>query len=297
VASFLGIETVWFFRESFAKLLYNFGVKILIFGAKGYIGRLFLSAYPGAVCPDADIADPEAVSEALDAHHPDIVINCAGKTGRPNVDWCEDHKEETLRSNVTGPLVLLDACGKRGIYWAHIGSGCIYEGDAKHPFTEQDPPNFTGSFYSKTKAWSDQILQNFPVLLLRIRMPFDATKDPRNLLMKISKYQRVLDVENSLTYLPDFLSAAKTLIAMRKVGPYNIVNRGTISPYRIMEMYKQTVDPSCSFTRLTVEDLKNVTKAPRSNCVLSTLKLEREGIPIRPVEDAVSEALKALKTQ
>ena len=27
------------------------------------------------------------------------------KTGRPNVDWCEDHKTETLFSNVTAPLI------------------------------------------------------------------------------------------------------------------------------------------------------------------------------------------------
>ena len=44
---------------------------------------------------------------------PDVVINCAGKTGRPNVDWCEDHKEETVRANVTGPLILLDECRKQ----------------------------------------------------------------------------------------------------------------------------------------------------------------------------------------
>jgi dTDP-4-dehydrorhamnose reductase len=41
----------------------------------------------------------------LDEVKPDVVINAAGKTGKPNVDWCEDHKEETLRSNDTGPLV------------------------------------------------------------------------------------------------------------------------------------------------------------------------------------------------
>lgn len=38
----------------------------------------------------------------LDAIRPTHVINSAGVTGRPNVDWCESNKEATIRSNVIG---------------------------------------------------------------------------------------------------------------------------------------------------------------------------------------------------
>lgn len=270
-------------------------MKILLFGSRGYMGRHFLSVYPDAMCPEADIADPKAVSEALDRERPDVVINCAGKTGRPNVDWCEDHKIETLRSNVTGPLVLLEECGKRGIYWAHVGSGCIYEGGEEKEFTETDPPNFTGSFYSKTKAWSDQILSAFPVLIFRIRMPFDGSTDPRNLITKITGYRRVLDVQNSLTCIPDFLSAAEALIEKRAVGAFNIVNPGTVSPYEVVEMYAKIVDPAHVFERLSPENLSEVVKAPRSNCVLSTMKLQNMGVQMRPVKEALSDALECIK--
>ena len=120
-------------------------MNVLLFG-KGYIGSLIHTVYPQAIVPGADIADPHAVSAVLDDVKPDIVINAAGRTGRPNVDWCEDHKSETVSSNVTGPLVLLSECGRRGIYWVHVGSGCIYEGDnGGSGFLESDPPNFSGS--------------------------------------------------------------------------------------------------------------------------------------------------------
>ena len=76
-----------------------------------------------------DIADAGALGEVLEKEKPDIVINTAGKTGRPNIDWCEEHKVETLRSNVAGPLLLLEECAKRNIYWVHLSSGCVYEGD------------------------------------------------------------------------------------------------------------------------------------------------------------------------
>lgn len=290
---------------------------VLLFGSRGYLGEQFRKLYPDALMPTIDIADAPAVSHILDQERPAIVINAAGKTGRPNVDWCEDHKEETIRSNVTGPLVLLEECLKRGIYWVHLSTGCMYEGTPHQPsvenflvrgdagqvkgaegtegFSEDDPPNFFGSFYSRSKGWIDQILKEFPVLQLRLRMPFDASNNERNLLVKLAKYSRVLAVKNSMTYLPDFLIAVKHLIDKRAVGIFNVVNPGAMSPYEIMEMYRKIVDPSHSFERLTLQDLPSAVKAGRSNCILSTEKLKEEGIRLKPVQEAVEEALKKLK--
>ncbi len=271
-------------------------MKILVFGPRGYIGKQLLDALPGAIGSDADIADSLAVGAALDAEKPDVVVNAAGKTGRPNIDWCEDHKIETVRGNVTGPLVLLEECMKRSLYFAHLSSGCIYDGenDGKG-FSEEDEPNFFGSFYSRTKVWSEAVLREFPVLILRLRMPFDRVPNDRNLIMKLSRYPTVLDAQNSITFLPDFLKATRTLIERRRTGIYNVVNPGSLSPYRIMELYREIVDPSHTFTRLTLDDLGHITKAARSNCILSVKKLEAEGIAPEPVESAVRSALEYLK--
>lgn len=270
-------------------------MKICIFGAGGYLGRYFSAKYPEAMTPKVDIADAKAVSEVLEAEKPDVVINCAGKTGRPNVDWCEDHKIETVHSNVLGPLVLLEECEKRNIYMVHIGTGCVYSGDGTHPFTEEDAPNFRGSFYSRSKGAIDQLLNDFPVLNIRLRMPFDGSANERSLINKIKKYERVLDVDNSMTYIPDLLFAVDQLIQKKATGPYNIVNPGTTSPYKIMRLYKEIVDPDHNFELLKEEDLPNVAKAGRSNCVLDGSKLANEGIVMRPVEDAVRESLNAMK--
>ncbi len=271
-------------------------MKVLLFGSRGYLGQQFLQLYPNAEAPSSDIADPAAVRAALDASKPDVVINCAGKTGTPNVDWCEDHKEETVRANVTGPLILLEECLKRGIHLTHMSSGCIYTGDnGGKGFIEEDPPNFSGSFYSRTKAWSDQILKDFPVLVLRLRMPFDGSQSPRNLLMKLKKYHRVLDEKNSLTYIPDLMKVAKVLIQKRATGVFNVVNEGPISPFEVMEMYKKMVDPSHTFERLTIDQLSEVVKAGRSNCVLSTEKLYLEHVHMLTVTEALTEAFSVLK--
>jgi 3,5-epimerase/4-reductase len=271
-------------------------MKVLIFGAKGFMGRHFVSMYPDSIQANTDIGDAVAVAAVLDQHKPDVVINTAGKTGRPNVDWCEDHKEETMHSNVFGPLVLLEACAKRNIYWVHLSSGCIYEGDnGGRGFTEYDAPNFFGSFYSRTKGWTDQILKDFPVLILRLRMPFDGSDDPRSLLNKLKKYSKVLDEPNSITSIPDFLNVAKKLIVKKKTGIYNMVNTGLISPYQMMQKYKEMVDPSHTFERLTLDHLQDVVKAGRSNCLLAPKRLAAEGLLMPPVEDAVERALTQMK--
>ena len=271
-------------------------VKTLVFGASGYFGRLLCELIPDSIASASDIADPVAVAHELDHHQPEVVINCAGKTGRPNVDWCESHREETLKSNVTGALVVLDCCLSRGSYLVHLSSGCLYEGDNDGSgFRESDPPNFHGSFYSRTKAYSDKILSEFPVLVVRPRMPFDKSMHSRSLFGKLVHYSRVVDVQNSFTYVPDFLDVTQRLIAQRQTGVFNVVNPGTSSPYRLMSLYRDRVDPTHEFERMSVEQLSDVTTAGRSNCVLSTEKLESVGIQLQDLDSAVGVALSAIR--
>lgn len=276
-------------------------MKIVILGAGGYIGTAFLERFPDAATPKIDIADPQAVHAMLDAHKPDVVINAAGKTGRPNVDWCEDHKAETLHANVLGPMVLREACAERGIYWVHLSSGCMYAGDNEgRGFSEDDEPNFHGSYYSRTKVWSEAVLRELAsegagILIIRPRMPFDGTLQPRNLLTKLANYSTILDEPNSITFVPDMINAAAQLIEQRAKGIYNVVNPGVISPYAIMERYRDIVDPSHTFGRYAARELDGVVKAPRSNCFLRTDKLAAAGITLQPVEKAIDAALASIR--
>ncbi len=272
-------------------------MKILLFGSRGYLGGYFKTLYPDAICPSVDIADYKAVSALLDSEKPDVVINCAGKTGRPNVDWCEDHKGETVHSNVVGSLVLAEECQKRGIYLVHLGTGCVYLGDESTPFSESDPPNFFDSFYARTKGLVDQLLRDFPVLNIRLRMPFDGSQNERNLINKLVKYDCLIDVPNSMTYIPDLLKVVKTLIDQRAMGSFNVVNPGSMTAYRMMELYKEIVDPKHTFQKFSNDEMLQITKAGRSNCILSTRKLEEQGITLRPIQEAVMEALQTMKSR
>lgn len=261
-------------------------MSILLFGPRGYIGMQMQGKFPDAIPSNVDIADPAAVAEELDHVQPDVVINCVGKTGTPNVDWCEDHKEETFRSNVTGPIVLMEECRKRGIHWVHVSSGCVYSGDnGGVGYIEDDAPNFQGSFYSRTKQWTDAMLREFSdpvagkggILILRIRMPFSLDAHPKNLLSKIVKFSKVIDIQNSITYIPDFLESTAQLIAKHATGIFHMVNPGPVSLYDVACRFADA-DGRPRPERLTEAQALSMTKAARSNCVLSTQKLSDAGV-------------------
>jgi len=102
--------------------------RFLIWGASGWVaGHLetLLRSQGKYVHSTAVRMENQAkVCAVLDEINPTHVINCAGKTGRPNVDWCEDHKLETVRANVIGTLILADECERRGVHCTVMATGC-----------------------------------------------------------------------------------------------------------------------------------------------------------------------------
>ncbi len=272
-------------------------MKYLIFG-NGYLGNKFHRKIDGSEITDTDIANIDAVELILEEKKPNVVINCAGVTGKPNIDWCEDHKEEAMYSNVVGPLNLAKACLDKDIFFVHLGSGCIYQGDNdKKGFSEEDIPDITSmpSFYSLTKFVSEYMLKNFPVLQARLRMPLDSESGPRNLITKITNYENVINEPNSMTVIDDLINAVIELIEKRKTGIYNVTNPGEITHKEILDMYKELVDPNFKYTLISLEELNKITKAGRSNCILNTRKLEEEGIKLPEIHETVRMVLKNYK--
>ena len=86
-------------------------MKTLIIG-KGWLGQRCAEEWPDAVLSDKHIKTMEDVLELLDEHKPDAVLNAAGVVGKPNVDWCEDHRVETIAGNTTLPIMIAEACQK-----------------------------------------------------------------------------------------------------------------------------------------------------------------------------------------
>ncbi|SPN78831.1 Putative NAD dependent epimerase/dehydratase [Brazilian cedratvirus IHUMI] len=255
----------------------------VIFGGFGWIGGLLydllLSQGESVIRSKVRLENREEVEKELDKYTPLYVINTAGKTGRPNVDWCESHKIETLRSNVLGVVTLVDVCFQKNIPVTNFASGCIYSGPVEKEFTEEDEPNFTGSFYSFTKVEAEKLLKHYPNLLnLRLRMPISSDLNPRCFVKKITTYEKICSMPNSMSVLSDLLPVALDMTRRGERGTYNFCNPGVIDHNTILGLYKEHVDPEFTWKNFSLEEQSQVIAAPRSNCSLSTKKLEKDYI-------------------
>ncbi|CAA0808452.1 Trifunctional UDP-glucose 4-6-dehydratase/UDP-4-keto-6-deoxy-D-glucose 3-5-epimerase/UDP-4-keto-L-rhamnose-reductase RHM1 [Striga hermonthica] len=264
------------------------GLKFLIYGRTGWIGGLL-----GKICEKQGIPyeygkgrlqDRASILADIASVKPTHVFNAAGVTGRPNVDWCESHKTETIRTNVAGTLTLADVCRDQGLLVMNYATGCIFEYDAEHPegsgigFKEEDKPNFTGSFYSKTKAMVEELLKEYDnVCTLRVRMPISSDlSNPRNFITKISRYNKVVNIPNSMTILDELLPISVEMAKRDLRGIWNFTNPGVVSHNEILEMYKEYIEPGFKWSNFTLEEQAKVIVAPRSNNEMDASKLKKE---------------------
>lgn len=263
-------------------------MKILILG-NGYLANKFSQAFPSAILSKARIEEEGHIYDELIEHSPSVLINCIGRTGEPNIDWCEQNKRQTFFSNVMVPFMIQRACEKMGVKMVHIGTGCIYDGE--EPYSEEDFPTFKNSFYSRTKYICEEGLKEFDVLQIRIRMPIDYFPHRRNLLTKLLNYPQTINRKNSITIVPDLMRATNYLIAHGATGIFNVVNPQPVTHTQILDIYNKYSSTPKHIREISMDRLNNMTIAGRSNCVLSTKKIEEYGHALPNTIDSLNECI------
>lgn len=271
----------------------------LVFGGKtGWIGQkvvdeLKKSGY-NVFCANSRLEDRKALTEEILKVKPDFIINAAGITGRPTVNWCENHKAETIRGNVLGAINLVDIAYTCNIHITNLTTGCIYQYDDLHTmysgrgFTEEEEPNFNASFYSKTKILAEKIILQYPnVLNLRIKMPISSDLSPRGFVGKLISYNKLVNIPTSGTILEDLLPLIGKMCLKKLTGNYNFVNPGVISHNEVIELYKRYINPNHIYSNFSVEEHNELLKIPRSNCELSANKLLREFPDIPHIQKSI----------
>ncbi len=282
---------------------------ILLLGGSGYVATTFAKRLSDRGLDfrvisrrHCDYTRRDRLIELIDQTKPSFLINAAGYTGKPNVEACERHKADCLLGNAVLPGIVREACELRKIPWGHISSGCIYNGSRQDGsgFRETDPPNFCFrsppcSFYSGSKALGEECLQGADnVFVWRLRIPFSNRDGERNYLSKIMRYERLLDVTNSLADVSEFVDACLHCWQHRvPFGIYNIVNSGVVSTGEVVQLIQshRNIDRRFEYFRDEAEFMAATSGVPRSSCVLDNSKLIRTGFPIRDVREAIADAL------
>lgn len=245
---------------------------------------------------EVEYSDIDKLKAFLDSNKDvKFIINCCGYTGYPNVDACETNQQDCLIYNLNIPTIINTVCIEKGVHPIHVSSGCIYTGYEKQ-FSEIDPPNFglfdkDSSFYSKTKHLFETACKNLldKITILRIRMPYTDTKEHKNYLYKILRYDNLIDNKNSVSYVEDLSRFVSFVIDNNHKGVFNIVNDEPISARQVVDLFKKNDIVNEKWNFVEFKDLK--TRANRSNCILSNKKAKDTGFvftdTIKSVEDCI----------
>ena len=271
----------------------------LVTGAGGQLGRCLverLCEHPrhalGAAFGHADLDVSEraavrrAVLESPDGP-PDVVVNAAAMT---HVDRCESEPDAAWRVNALAPGLLAEACREVGATFVHVSTDYVFDGTAKRPYREDDPPG-PRSVYGRTKWEGEQRAQEAcpSTLILRTAWVFGPGQNfVRTILGAAVRALRgegpalrvVDDQRGSPTWAGHLASGAIALVEAGALGPYHVANSGSATWW---ELARAAIDawghPELPIQKVTTAEFPR--PAPRPSwSVLDLGKARRAGVSL-----------------
>ena len=277
---------------------------------------------------DKDFYDFHSLFDCIRKSKPDFLINAASYAGA-NIDICEPAREEMLRTNTILPRFISQVCLMTNTPWGHISSCGIYSGakivvatgvvvekklgrgellrmTAECPqklrgFTELDEPNFSFraapcSFFSGTTALAEEAIRGIGRnYIWRTGFPFNERDEPENFLQQLQASEKVYDGVQAASHTDDFARACLDLWERRApFGIYNVANPGVVTTRQIVEMIQRILKPLrlFDFWRDDAELYSQGNRVPRANGILDVSKLLATGVSMRPLTEAIEDALK-----
>jgi 3,5-epimerase/4-reductase len=285
-------------------------MKILFYGAKGWIGGMILDFWRNnyqndeIICSQTRLNFSNTKQIREEVKNADRVFMVIGRTyGKDtdgnlinNIDYLEDHLDENLNDNLAMPLLLTIICNEENIHLSYVGTGCIFSKNTREDntmYTEDDRADYFGSSYSVVKGVVDNLMKEFNnVSVFRIRMPITPNLHPRNFITKILNYKKICSYPNSMTYLPDLIQVMISISREAKSGTFNMTNPGSVSHEEILEYYNNHPlnKEKHDYTLIEEDTLNSLLKSKRSNNILDTSKLT-EHFKVRPIKECVFEAI------
>lgn len=135
-------------------------MKILVLGSQGQVGwELARSLLPlGQVTAlgrgEADLADPDALRQAVRACEPGLIVNAAAYTA---VDKAESDEAAAFAVNATAPGILAEEAGQRKALLIHYSTDYVFDGIAARPYAEDDATGPQGVYGRSKLAGEDAI--------------------------------------------------------------------------------------------------------------------------------------------
>lgn len=219
-----------------------------------------------------DIADRKFIMELFEKEKFDVVVNFAAES---HVDRSIENPEIFVQTNVTGTVVLLDACRKYGIKRFHqVSTDEVYGDlplDRPDLFFTEETPLHTSSPYSSSKASADLFVMAYhrtfgvPVTISRCSNNYGPYQFPEKLIPlmisralndeKLPVYGKGENVRDWL-HVYDHCTAIDLIIRNGKVGEvYNIGGHNERTNIQVVKTILQTLHKPQSLIQYVADRL------------------------------------------
>ena len=151
--------------------------RVLVTGASGQLAGAIATVFgrdsdvTALARAALDITDDRAVNDAVAAHRPDVVVNCAAYN---DVDGAETEPVAALDVNAFAVRGLARAAAAAGATLVHYSSDFVFDGTASRPYTEDDRPNPQGVYAASKLLGEWFALEAGKALVLRVESLFGA---------------------------------------------------------------------------------------------------------------------------
>ena len=279
--------------------------RVLVTGASGQLGAAILRAFADCdvvahTSATLDITDARAVSGAIDAARPDVIINCAAFN---DVDGAEDRPLEALAVNAFAVRTLARAADDLGVTLVHYGTDFVFDGAATEPYDERAAPS-PRSTYGASKLLGDWFaLDPARAFVLRVESLFGSPRDWRGrrgtldgLVSGIEEGRELrvfTDRVVSPSYTADVAAATRHLLERQAApGLYHCVNSGHATWQEVAEETAHLLEITPRLVPVTMGEMALKAGRPRY-CALSNRKLADAGFTMPHWRDALRRWLAA----
>jgi len=278
--------------------------RVLLTGAAGQLGidivaaaatspAIELAAYSRA---QLDITDSAAVTDAVAATQPDVIIHAGAYTA---VDDCETNIDHAMLVNGAGTENVAAAAAAVDARVIYVSTDYVFDGSKVGPYVETDPPN-PASVYGASKLRGEQAVG--PEGLV-VRTSWVCGANGSNMLKTIlglvDRFDTLTFVDDQIgkpTFTADLAATLLTLAGRDDVGIMHVTNEGTLSWYEFCRevLAIAGLDPD-RVKPCATADLDPPRPAPRpANSVLDNTRFESLGLPVLrdfhlPLAEAVAD--------
>ena len=267
-------------------------MRFAITGAAGMLGQdldvaVSGSAHDVLALPRAalDITDSGAVSEAIAAARPDVVVNCAAWT---DVDGAEASPSRALAVNGAAAGNVARAATAAGAWTIHVSSDYVFDGTKRSPYLESDPVGPLSEYGRSKLAGEQAVGAEAPGRHTIVRSSwlfgtgggcFPAT------ILRLAGERDELKVVEDQVGCPTFtghLAAALVELGARSVRPVGILHvagGGECSWYEFAREIVAGADVSCEVRPCSTSDMPRPAPRPAYSVLRSERGDEAPGLP------------------